>query len=155
MLVVMTPAHLSQAREDELVADMVRRMLTKARSARNDDELMERARRVSEAYLPGAPMPSSIRWVSTMTTRWASCTPRDASIRLSDKMIGMPSHVIDAVVLHEVAHLLESGHGPRFQRLVRADPHHDVAEAYLAGAAFGAGMAPRGEDDSDDDALID
>lgn len=138
VIVVLAPATLSAREERRLVEDLVRRVTRKARSARNDDELMRRVTAMSARYLPGAPRPSSIRWVSNMTTRWASCSTGDGSIRVSDAMIGMPTYVLDAVLLHEAAHLLERGHGPRFQALVRANPHHDRAEAYLAGASFGA-----------------
>lgn len=138
VVVVMTPARMSAREEAKAVEDLVRRVTRKSRSARNDDALMSRALRLSRAHLPGAPRPSSVRWVSNMTTRWASCTPGDASIRVSDALIGMPDYVVDAVLLHELAHLIERGHGPRFQALIRVYPHHERAEAYLAGASFGA-----------------
>lgn len=138
VVIVLAPARMSAAEERRAVEDLVRRVTRKSRSARNDDELMERAKQLSRTYVPGAPVPSSVRWVSTMTTRWASCSPSDGSIRMSDVMVGMPDYVIDAVLLHEVAHLVEPGHGPAFRTIVRANPKHDLAEAYLAGASFGS-----------------
>lgn len=138
VVVVLAPASMSAREERRAVEDLVRRVTRKSRSARNDDALMERARQLSRTYVPGAPVPSSVRWVSNMTSRWASCSPADGSIRLSDAIVGMPAYVVDAVLLHEVAHLVERGHGVAFQTIVRADPKHDVAQAYLAGASFGA-----------------
>ena len=41
-----------------------------------------------------------------------SCTPAEGSIRVSDKVRGMPGWVLDYVLLHELAHLIEPGHGP-------------------------------------------
>lgn len=155
VIVVLAPAALSAREETRLVEDLVRRMLRKSRSQRNDATLAGRAEQLSRRFVPGAPVPSSIRWVSNMTTRWASCSPGDASIRLSDAMVGMPDYVVDAVILHEVAHLVERGHGPRFQKIVRQNPEHDRADAFLAGASFGARRAvaaPSGslEDDEPD-----
>ena len=57
-------------------------------------------------------------------SRWGSCSPR-GQLSFSWRLILAPRHVIDYVVAHEVAHLKELNHGPRFWRLVRtmvADP---------------------------------
>ena len=137
-IVVLSPAHLSASAERVAAEDLVGKVVQKRGSARNDDALMATALRLSAQYVPGSPEPTSVRWVSNMTTRWASCSPAQGTIRLSDKLIGMPDYVIEAVVLHEVAHLVESGHGPGFQRIVRRYPKHDLADAYLAGASFAA-----------------
>lgn len=55
--------------------------------------------------------------------RWGSCkpaTPREgASIRYSWRLALAPFEVADYVVAHEVAHLIEANHGPRFWALVR------------------------------------
>ena len=48
-------------------------------------------------------------WVSTMGRRWASCTPPDGTIRVSDRLRDVPDHVLDYVLLHELAHLLVPG----------------------------------------------
>jgi predicted metal-dependent hydrolase len=43
-----------------------------------------------------------------------------------------PEAVLDYVVAHEVAHLAEMNHGPRFWRLVRSlTPDHDGPRAWL------------------------
>lgn len=66
-----------------------------------------------------------------MRTRWGSCTPTDASIRISDRLREVPGHVLDYVLLHELAHLLVPRHGPDFWTLVRGYPHTDPARDYL------------------------
>lgn len=153
VVVVLAPATLSAREETRIVEDLVRKMLRKSRSQRNDDTLMRRAVALSRRFVPGAPEPASVRWVSNMTTRWASCSPGDASIRLSDTMVGMPDYVVDAVLLHEVTHLLERGHGPRFQEIVCRYPEHERAQAFLAGASFGARRAAPAPSASLDDDL--
>jgi len=50
-------------------------------------------------------------------SRWGSCTSAGA-LSFSWRLVFAPRHVFDYVVAHEVAHLVELNHGPRFWRLV-------------------------------------
>jgi predicted metal-dependent hydrolase len=50
-------------------------------------------------------------------SRWGSCSAR-ASLSFSWRLIFAPEPVLDYVVAHEVAHLVEMNHGARFWRLV-------------------------------------
>ena len=57
-------------------------------------------------------------------SRWGSCSSVGA-LSFSWRLILAPEPVLDYVVAHEVAHLVEMNHGPRFWKLVRtmvADP---------------------------------
>ena len=51
------------------------------------------------------------------TSRWGSCTA-DGLLSFSWRLVLAPAHVLDYVAAHEVAHLLEMNHGPRFWKLV-------------------------------------
>lgn len=51
--------------------------------------------------------------------RWGSCTPNDTVI-FNWRLIKAPMFVIDYVVVHELAHLLESNHTPRFWNILKA-----------------------------------
>jgi hypothetical protein len=54
------------------------------------------------------------RWgLSSARTRWGSCS-RDGSIRLNWRLVHFPLELIDYVIAHELAHLAELNHGPRF-----------------------------------------
>lgn len=54
------------------------------------------------------------RWqLSSARTRWGSCSA-DGSIRLNWRLIHFPLDVIDYVIAHEIAHLKEMNHSPRF-----------------------------------------
>jgi hypothetical protein len=64
-------------------------------------------------------------------TRWGSCSPR-GKMSFSWRLILAPRWVLDYVVAHEVAHLRELNHGPRFWKLtaeLTRDP--DAARAWL------------------------
>lgn len=74
-----------------------------------------------------------------MRTRWASCTPADGTIRISDRLRDVPAWVLDYVLVHELAHLLVPGHGADFWALVRGYPKMERAIGYLEGLSAAAG----------------
>ncbi|WP_374999964.1 M48 family metallopeptidase [Aeromicrobium sp. CTD01-1L150] len=136
-IVVLMPAHLSPEEERRHVAALVAKLEARERRMQlSDDDLLARAHRLSARYLDGEAVPTSVRWVGNQDKRWGSCTVLEGSIRLSDRMIGMPDWVVDAVLVHELAHLLEPNHGPGFKALVERYPHHLKAEGFLRGVAW-------------------
>ena len=52
----------------------------------------------------------------------------------------MPAWVLDYVLVHELAHLIEPGHGPAFWALVSRYPRTERARGYLDGVAATAGL---------------
>jgi hypothetical protein len=134
-IIVSVPARISRAEERRWVALMVARVLAGERRARpSDAELVERAAALSRRYLGGRAAPASVRWVDNMSARWGSCTPVDGSIRLSRRLVGMPDYVVDYVLLHELAHLLLPGHGPRFWQELAGYERLERARGFLEGA---------------------
>lgn len=51
-------------------------------------------------------------------SRWGSCTD-EGELAFSWRLVLAPKHVLDYVISHEVAHLKEMNHGPRFWKLCR------------------------------------
>ena len=88
---------------------------------------------LSDRYLGGLATPESVRWVDNQNSRWGSCTPGDRTIRLSARLQGMPQWVIDYVLIHELAHLLEPGHDAKFWSWVDRYPKAERAKGYLLG----------------------
>ena len=69
--------------------------------------------------------------LSSAGTRWGSCTV-DGSIRLNWRLIHFSLPLIDYVVAHELAHLLEMNHSPRFwAKVASVYPDYDGAKAAL------------------------
>jgi len=63
--------------------------------------------------------------------RWGSCTLND-NVNLNWRLIKAPMFVIDYVIVHELAHLIEANHTPRFWNVVRAQaPTMEKAKAWL------------------------
>ena len=135
---VSIPSWMSKAEEQRYVDDMVRRM-TRRRTAESID-LAERARVLARRH--DLPEPVSIRFVDNQLTRWGSCTPVDRTIRLSSRLAAFPSWVLDYVIVHELAHLVEAGHGPRFQALVARYPKAERATGFL----IAKGLDPEDEE---------
>jgi predicted metal-dependent hydrolase len=103
------------------------------RRAPSDDDLLGRARELSDRYLGGIAVPESVRWVDNQSSRWGSCTPGDRTIRLSGRLQGMPTWVIDYVLVHELAHLIEVHHNDSFWAWVDRYPQAEKAKGYLMG----------------------
>ena len=63
--------------------------------------------------------------------RWGSCTVKD-NVNLNWRLIKAPMFVIDYVIVHELAHLIEANHTPRFWNIVRTQtPTMNKAKAWL------------------------
>lgn len=63
--------------------------------------------------------------------RWGSCTLKD-NVNLNWRLIKAPMFVIDYVIIHELAHLIEANHTPRFWNIVRAQaPTMEKAKDWL------------------------
>ena len=140
-IVVQVPARMSRAEEAQWVERMTQRVLAGERKThRSDDELMQRATTLSTRYLRGRAAPASVRWVDNQVSCWGSCTPADRTIRLSRRLVGMPDYVVDYVLLHELAHLLEPGHGREFWDLLAGYPRLERARGYLEGVAHAAAL---------------
>jgi len=53
--------------------------------------------------------------VRCQKTRWGSCSARD-TISLNEKLIYLPQHLVDYVLIHELVHTRIKGHGEDFWR---------------------------------------
>lgn len=58
-------------------------------------------------------VPTPPLYLSSARTRWGSCNSR-GEIRLNWRLIQAPPHIIHYVVAHELAHLKEMNHSPKF-----------------------------------------
>ena len=145
-IVVIVPHRLTrrerQAYAEELAARLIK---SRARSRPTDAALRDRAVALSKRHLDGRANPTSVTWSSRQGRRWASCTAADGTIRVSDRLRNVPGWVLDAVLVHELAHLLHNDHGPEFRELADRHPRSAEADTFLAGYALGlerAGVSP-------------
>ena len=61
-------------------------------------------------------------FVQKMKTKWGSCSPGSASIRLNTDLAKKPCECLEYIVVHEMAHLLEPTHNRRFLTLADSSP---------------------------------
>jgi hypothetical protein len=121
------PATMTSAEEARWVQLMTRRFERRAKAAPVD--LAERARMLAgQCRLP---LPASIRWVDPQRARWGSCTVGTQAIRISTALAGFPRWVLDYVIVHELAHLVEANHSPAFWTLVARYPLTERARGFL------------------------
>lgn len=121
------PAWMSKAEEQRWV-DVMRKRFERKQDTQGID-LHSRAEILATRHR--LPMPESIKWVDNQEWRWGSCTPADRTIRLSSRLAAFPSWVVDYVVVHELAHLEEGGHGRAFWNLVNRYPKTERARGFL------------------------
>jgi predicted metal-dependent hydrolase len=57
--------------------------------------------------------------LTSARTQWGSCTTQGV-VRLNWQLVKMELHLIDYVVVHELAHLVEMNHSPAFWRVVES-----------------------------------
>lgn len=153
-IVVLLPAGLSRRTEARWVSEMVGKVSareSRERTARpsGDAALLARCLELSARYLDGHDAVASVRWVSAMRTRWASCTPDDGTIRVSSRLRDVPAWVLDYVLVHELAHLQVATHDAAFWARVQRYPRTERARGYLDGLAAAARL-PHVDDLADD-----
>jgi predicted metal-dependent hydrolase len=132
-LVVRVPAGMAPADERAAAEKLGARILAarRRRELNDDAALMARTRVLNERYFGGRLTIRDVRYVTNQQNRFGSCTPSRGTIRVSDRVAKLPAWVRDAVLVHELAHLVEGNHSARFWRLANAYPLMERARGYL------------------------
>ncbi|MEL6845347.1 MAG: SprT-like domain-containing protein, partial [Bacteroidota bacterium] len=61
-------------------------------------------------------------FLQRMKTKWGSCNYSAKNIRLNTELVKKPKDLLENVIVHELAHLLEPNHSDRFTSLL--DQHY-------------------------------
>ena len=137
--------HTLEVRAPALLADgelerIIERLKTKALEARDrqrnfvsDRGLQKRAVQLNRELFGDALRWRSIRYVTNQNTCFGSCSPARGTIRMSHRLMGIPAFVLDYVIVHELAHLVQPNHSPAFWTLVYRYPKTERARGYLMG----------------------
>lgn len=110
-VVIACPAHA------DFTTDRVQTLVKKA--------VMRAMRKKAEEYLPPLvqywsslfDLPYNKVTISKARSRWGSCSSK-RDISLSFYLMLLPAHLMDYVILHELAHTREMNHGPEFWELL-------------------------------------
>jgi predicted metal-dependent hydrolase len=132
-LIVQVPAGLSPAEERAWAEKLGSRILAtrRRRELNRDGDLAARAQELNERYFEGRLQFTDVRYVTNQQHRFGSCTPSQGTIRISDRVAKLPQWVRDAVLVHELAHLVEGNHSRRFWKLANRYPLMERARGYL------------------------
>ena len=142
--VLATPARFRPERNLEVIAGLLTRLARRTEhTPESDERLWRRALELNDAYFADGIAPRSVRWVTNQFSRFASCSVETGDIRVSHRLRQVPGWVLDAVVVHELAHLREAHHNAAFKALISRYERTADAEIYLAG--FSAGEASRSQ----------
>jgi predicted metal-dependent hydrolase len=132
VLLVRAPATMRDADLAPIIEKLQKRLEKRKRPTPQTDEALElRAGQLNKEFFNGRLCWQSIRYVTNQNKRFGSCTPSLGTIRLSHRLTKMPNWVRDYVLMHELAHLEEANHGPRFWKLVNRYPLTERARGYL------------------------
>lgn len=131
-VIVSIPARMSQREANQVVDEMVKKILHDE-SAPTNDQLFQRAQLLNKKYLDGKAIPVSVEWSSRMSRIWGACTIEDKTIRISDRLRDAPQYALDYLLIHELIHILIPGHGADFRALLERYPQLDRAEGYFEG----------------------
>lgn len=119
---------LSDREKPERMQDAVRRLTSRLVAA---DFLPEITRRVHELNHQHFGQPIERIYLKYNTSNWGSCSA-GRNINLSTRLLFAPPEVIDYVIIHELAHLVELNHSDRYWRLVEAAmPDYMLKEKWL------------------------
>jgi predicted metal-dependent hydrolase len=131
VLELLVPAWMT-SREREQWAEAMRRRLQKRleRAKPSDERLARRAHLLNQRHFGGRLRWTSVRFAET-THLWGSCTFTTGEVRVSARAARLPEWVIDYLLVHELAHLEHSDHGPAFRELENRYPLSERARGYL------------------------
>lgn len=154
-LVVSVPARMSRREAEGWVDKLLKQMRDKQDAQRgadskhvaaSDEALMARSVQLVDRYLGGKLYPVSVRWSAQQRRVWGNCRPDEKTIRLNVALKKMPEWVIDYVLVHELAHLLEASHNKRFWALCANYPKAERARGYLEGVSAAEALGLQGAD---------
>jgi predicted metal-dependent hydrolase len=137
-IVVELPAAVDRDKAEDITIRLVAGLLQRRRAmTAGDGDLARRAQDLADRYLDGV-RAASVRWSDRQDRRWGSCSLPGGDIRLSERLRPVPGWVLDAVLVHELAHLQVAGHGPGFRALAGRFARGGEASVFLEG--FGLGL---------------
>lgn len=119
---------LSNLEPDYLLQRSIRTLLSRIVAKDFQSEIEDRVHYLNDHFF--GQRINSIR-LKYNQSNWGSCSAK-GNINLSTRLLFAPSKVIDYVIIHELAHLIELNHSDRFWEIVSdIMPNYKKAEGWL------------------------
>ena len=139
--IIVAPIRMSNKEVQSYAASLIAELNAHDEKISAHELLEKRARHLASNFLDVDVFaehlpPVSIKWVTNQNSRWGSCSHADREIRISHRLQGMPQYVIDAVIFHELVHLIVPDHSSRFYAYLERFTQYEMAKEYLAGYSF-------------------
>jgi predicted metal-dependent hydrolase len=129
---ISAPASCSDTELAPIIDRLQNRIAKKAQKRQLSAQDLENiAQRLNHDYYENKLQWASISWSTNQNSLYGSCTPALRTIRISHRLAKMPLFVQEYVVMHELGHLIEANHSPKFWALVNQYPLTERARGYL------------------------
>jgi predicted metal-dependent hydrolase len=141
VLELLVPASMPVAERHRWAEEMGRRLRRRIdRAPPSDLTLESRAQVLNRRHFGGR-----LRWTSVgfaeMSHQWGSCSFTAGTIRIASRAAAFPDWVVDALLMHELAHLVQSDHGPAFRAIEDRYPLAERARGFLIAVDHGLARA--------------
>jgi predicted metal-dependent hydrolase len=110
MIVISIAEHLSPRQKERSAYSLARKLISQ-------DHLIDLRWMVEELNRLHFNSRLNKVMIKEQTSSWGTCTP-DNSIYLSFNSLFLPKHLLDYIIIHELAHTIEHNHSKKFWRLV-------------------------------------
>lgn len=134
VLYIRLPALIPPFQAEKIIAKF-KQSAQKRQAAPSSADLAKRAYALNQRYFNGQLKYDSITWSANQNSLHGSCSPRRETIRISSKLKRVPKWVLDAILVHELTHLLVPNHGRKFWQIANRYPLMERSRGYLM--AFG------------------
>lgn len=101
----------------------------------SDRDLKKLADKLNQQYFQGELKFRAICWAKNQNTLHGSCSYKNRTIRISNKLKTVPKWVLKAIIVHELTHLLVPNHSKKFWQIANRYPLMERSRGYLQ--AFG------------------
>jgi len=114
--------------DPHLLHGAIGKLLSRVLSSHFHKDIVERVQAFNQEYFQERI--DTIR-LKNNQSNWGSCSSK-RNINLSSRLLLAPTPVLDYVIVHELAHLKEMNHSPKFWKIVRdVMPDYEKKEAWL------------------------
>lgn len=137
-LFISAPPDLPSKRLHQIANEMARKLVRRAHAQKTNSEkdALALAAKVAQRF-PQPPSVERVVFVTTQRASWGSYSQKTSTIRLNAALRSMPRWVVEAVMVHELAHAIHPDHSAAFWELLRSVcPDTDRAQAFLAGVSW-------------------